>query len=245
MHVIATIEARMAASRLPGKVMLPLAGAPMLQRLVERIRRSALVDDVVVASTVAAPDTVIADLCGRIGCRVHRGPVEDITRRLLDAAAGADIIVQITGDCPLIDPAHVDATVKLLHERKADYASNSLHGSTFPLGFDVRCFTMEALQRSAALSDDPTDRVHGSYFIYRHPEMFRLVGWDAPPGLHWPDLRLTVDEPADYELVRRVFDALYPGLPEFGAAEVLALLRQHPDWVLLNSAVRQKQPSEG
>jgi spore coat polysaccharide biosynthesis protein SpsF len=104
---------------------------------------------------------------------------------------------------------------------------------------------MAALRRSAELSDDPTDRVHGSYFIYRHPEMFRLVGWAAPPQLRWPELRLTVDEPADYELVRRVFDALYPVQPDFGIAEVLALLRQNPDWILLNSVVRQKQPSEG
>jgi spore coat polysaccharide biosynthesis protein SpsF len=245
MHIVVTIEARMAASRLPGKVMLPLAGAPMLQRLVERMRRSARVDEVVVATTVGAPDAIIADLCGRIGCRVHRGPVEDITRRLLDAAAGADVIVQITGDCPLVDPAHVDETVRLLLDRKADYASNNLDGTSFPLGFDVRCFTMAALQRSADLSDDPTDRVHGSYFIYRHPEMFRLVGWGAPAQLRWPELRLTVDEPADYELVRRVFDVLYPAHPDFGIAEVLALLRQNPDWILLNSAVRQKQPSEG
>jgi spore coat polysaccharide biosynthesis protein SpsF len=235
----------MAASRLPGKVMLPLAGAPMLERLVERVRRSTRVDDVVVATTVSAPDAIIADLCGRIGCRVHRGPVEDITRRLLEAAAGADIIVQITGDCPLIDPAHVDETVRLLLDRNADYASNSLDGNTFPLGFDVRCFTMAALRGSAELSDDPTDRVHGSYFIYRHPETFRLVGWVAPANLRWPELRLTVDEPADYELVRRVFDALYPAQPDFGITHVFALLRKNPDWVLLNSAVRQKQPSEG
>jgi spore coat polysaccharide biosynthesis protein SpsF len=245
MRVTATIEARMAASRLPGKVMLPLAGAPMLQRLIERIRRSARVDDVVVATTVSAPDAIIADLCGRIDCRVYRGPVEDITRRLMEAAAGADVVMQITGDCPLIDPAHVDETLRLLIDRNADYASNSLDRNTFPLGCDVRCFTMAALRRSAELSDDPTDRVHGSYFIYRHPEMFRLVGWDAPVDLRWPELRLTVDEPADYELVRRVFEALYPAQPDFGVADVVALLRRNPDWILLNSAVRQKLPSEG
>src|SRR5690349_11592022 len=104
----------MAATRLPGKVMLPLAGAPTLQRLVERLRRSRLVGEVVVATTIVAPDRAIVDLCGRIGCRVHRGPVEDIALRLLEAAHGADVIVQITGDCPLIDPAHVDRTIELL-----------------------------------------------------------------------------------------------------------------------------------
>lgn len=245
MHVIATIEARMAASRLPGKVMFPLAGAPMLQRLVERVRRAKLIDEVVVASTISRPDEVIADLCGRMDCRVSRGSVEDITQRLLNAADGADVIVQLTGDCPLIDPEHIDKTVRRLTDAKADYASNSLNGCTFPLGFDVRAFTMDALRRSADLSADPVDRVHGSYFIYRNPQLFRLVGWDAPSGLRWPELRLTVDEPADYELVRRVFEYLHPLQADFGAGEVVALLRQKPDWVALNSAVRQKAPVEG
>jgi spore coat polysaccharide biosynthesis protein SpsF len=235
----------MAATRLPGKVMLPLAGAPMLQRLVERLRPCRSLDEIVVATTVSAPDRAIADLCERIGCRAHRGPVEDITMRLLEAAAGADVIVQITGDCPLVDPEHVDKTVGLLLEQNADYAANSLNGVTFPLGFDVRCFTMAALRRAAELSDDPVDRVHGSYFIYRHPQMFRLAGWDAPDDCRWPDLRLTVDEPADYELVRRVFEHLYPIRPGFGVRDVIALLRDRPDWVSLNSAVRQKAPAEG
>jgi spore coat polysaccharide biosynthesis protein SpsF len=245
MRVIATIEARMSASRLPGKVMLPLAGAPMLERLIERIRRSHHVDDVVVATTISSPDAVIVDLCRRIGCHVHRGSVEDITSRLIEASAGADIIVQITGDCPLIDPAHVDETVRLLIDERADYASNSLNANTFPLGFDVRCFRAEALRRSAELSQDPTDRVHGSYFIYRHPDMFRLVGWDAPANVNWPELRLTVDEPADYELARRVFETLYPIRPDFDATDVVSLLRDKPDWVALNSNVRQKSPLEG
>lgn len=245
MSVVATIEARMSASRLPGKVMLPLAGVPMLQRLVERVRLSRRVDEVVVASTLSTPDAVIADLCNRIGCRVHRGPIEDITTRLLEAAADADIIVQITGDCPLIDPAHIDETVDLLRRERADYASNNLGEMSFPLGFDVRCFTGEALRRSSALSGDITDRVHGSYFIYRRPDLFRLVGWRAPEEMRWPELRLTVDEPADYEVVRRIFEELYPAKPEFTAGDVVRLMRARPDWVALNAAVRQKTPAEG
>ena len=245
MRIVATIEARMAATRLPGKVMLPLAGAPMLQRLVERVRRACRVDDVVVATTTAPPDAVIVDLCERIGCRVHRGPVEDITQRLLEAARGSDVIVQITGDCPLIDPAHIDRTVGLLIEANADYAANNLHGCTFPIGFDVRAFTMDALRRAAELSNDPIDRIHGSYFIHRHAELFRLVGWDAPRDMLAPGLRLTVDEPADYELVRRVFEALFPVRANFDARDVITLLHQQPDWVQINGAVQQKVVSEG
>lgn len=245
MHTIATIEARMAATRLPGKVMLPLAGAPMLQRLVERVRCARRIDDVVVATTTASPDAVIVGLCERIGCRVHQGPVEDITQRLLEAARGSDAVVQITGDCPLIDPGHIDETVRLLVDEGADYAANSLHGCTFPIGFDVRAFTMDALRRAAELSTDPIDRVHGSYFIYRNPALFRLAGWDAPHDLRAPDLRLTVDEPADYELVQRVFEALYPIRADFDARDVITLLRQRPDWARINAAVHQKEAAEG
>jgi spore coat polysaccharide biosynthesis protein SpsF len=243
--VIATIEARMAATRLPGKVMLPLGGEPMLVRLVERLRRSRMVHDIVVATTVSPPDEIIVDLCGRIACRVHRGPVEDISQRLLDAARGADTIVQITGDCPLIDPAHVDETIDVLRRNGADYASNGLDGGSFPIGFDVRAFTMAALVRSMALSDDPIDRIHGSYFIARRGDLFRLAGWDAPADLRWPELRLTVDEPTDYELVRRVFESLHPANPHFSARDVIGFLRGRPDLAGLNSDVRQKRAAEG
>lgn len=235
----------MSASRLPGKMMLPLAGATMLERLVERLGRAKSLDAITVASTVAPPDAVIADLCERRGICVHRGPVEDIATRILEAAGDADVIVQITGDCPLVDPDHVDRTVALLLDQKADYASNSLEGCTFPIGFDVRCFTRAALEKTLDLTDDPVDRVHGSYFIYRRPDLFKLVGWDAPADMHWPELRLTVDEPADYEVVRRVYDALYLANPAFKAADVVALMRSKPDWVALNSTVQQKAPEQG
>jgi spore coat polysaccharide biosynthesis protein SpsF len=99
--------------------------------------------------------------------------------------------------------------------------------------------------RTDALTSDPIDRVHGSYFIYRRPDLFRLVGWEAPPDQHWPELRLTVDEPADYELVRRVFEELYPTNALFDTREIIDLLRRRVDWVALNSSVRQKVAAEG
>lgn len=235
----------MSASRLPGKMMLPLAGATMLERLVERLGRANSLDGIVVATTTASADDVIADLCARGGIAVHRGSVDDIASRISGAAPDADIIVQITGDCPLVDPAHVDRTVALLRDQKADYASNSLKGCTFPIGLDVRCFTRAALEKTLALTNDPVDRVHGSYFIYRRPDLFKLAGWDAPAELHWPELRLTVDEPADYEVVRRIYEALYPSNPAFTAQDVVSLMRANPDWVALNSAVQQKAPEQG
>lgn len=244
-RVVATIEGRIASTRLPGKILYPLAGVPMIGQIAQRVERARRVDEVVIATTDTPADQVVADLGQRLGIRVHRGPVEDISERLRGAAAGADIVVQITGDCPLVDPDLVDAAVELLEAEQADYVSNSLHACTYPIGFDVRAFTMEALQRSMDLSDDPIDRVHGSYFIARRPDLFRHAGWDAPPELRYEGLRLTVDEPADYGLVVRIYEALAPTHPNFGVAEVIALIRQHPEWAAINSAVQQKQVEEG
>ena len=245
MTAVVTIEARMSASRLPGKMMLPLAGATMLERLVERVRRARNANTVVVATTVAPQDQVISDLCDRRGISVHRGSIEDITGRLLGASEGFDAVVQITGDCPLVDPAHVDQALQLLMSSGADYASNGLNRNTFPLGMDVRCFTRAALEKTADLTSDPIDRIHGSYFIYRNPQIFKLVGWEAPAELCWPDLRVTVDEPVDYEVVRRIYETLYPTNPAFTAQDVVALMRRKPDWVALNGAVQQKSPQQG
>lgn len=236
----------MGASRLPGKVMLPLEGAPLLERMIERVRRSGYVDAVVVATTQHPADQVIADLCARIDCACHSGPERDVTERLIGAAAscGGELIVQLTGDCPLVDPAHIDRTIETFYASACDYAANNLT-PTLPLGLDVRAFRTATLREVARLTDDPVDRVHGSYFIARNPERYRLTGWQAEDDMRWPELRLTVDEPADYELVRRIFEVLYPENPAFTARDVVALMRARPDLARLNAAVRQKTAAEG
>ena len=244
-RVIATIEGRIASTRLPGKILYPLAGLPMLGQIAQRVRRAQRVDEVVFATTDTPTDQVVVDLGRRLGIRVHRGSVEDLSERLRDAAKGADIVVQITGDCPLVDPRLVDMAIELLEQEQADYVSNSLHTCTYPIGFDVRAFTMEALLRSMSLSNDPIDRVHGSYFIARRPDLFRHASWDASPELRYEGLRLTVDEPADYELVYQIYEKLAYQNPEFGIAEVIALVRQNSSWTRINAAVQQKQVKEG
>ena len=109
----------------------------------------------------------------------------------------------------------------------------------------MRCFTRAALEKTIVLTDDPVDRAHGSYFIYRRPDLFKLAGWNASADMRWPELRLTVDEPADYEVVRRIYEALYPENSAFTARDVVALMRTRPDWVALNSTVQQKAPEQG
>lgn len=243
--IVVTIEARMGSERLPGKVLLPLAGRSALSHLVDRIRRSRLADSIVVASSINPADLAIENECRRVGCEIFRGEEFDIPARLLGAAdqEGADVVVQITGDCPLIDPEHLDRTVKLLVDSDSDFASTSLT-QTLPLGFDVRAFTIEALRKSIEMMDDPVDKAHGSYFISRNPENFDVVGWQATGEMAFPEARVTVDTPEDYELLRLIYDALYPENQEFSALDVVRLLRQNPDWLRINADVRQKHPDE-
>lgn len=244
-RVIATIEGRLASTRLPGKIFYPLAGVPMIGRIAERIQQAKGVDEVVIATTDRPEDRAVVDLGERLGVRVYCGSVNDVSDRLLAAAAGADILVQITGDCPLVDPVLIDQAIDLLEEKKVDYVSNSLYTNTYPIGFDVRVFTIEALLRSMKLSSDPIDRVHGSYFIARRPDLFSRAGWDAPPELRFKGLRLTVDEPADYKLISQIYEVLAPKTPYFGVKDVIDLMLQNPSWAEINAAVMQKQIKAG
>ena len=239
------IEARMASTRLPGKVMLPLAGAPVLQRLVERLDRSVYADEIIIATTNKPEDGVICDLAKQIDIEYFRGEENDVAIRLKDAAEefNADLIVQITGDCPLIDPTHVDKSIELFEQGNLDYVSNSLTPS-FPIGFDVRLFTLKTIKKVIELTDDPVDRIHASYFIYCHPEIFRLGGWSAGKKLNRPEIRLTLDEYADYKLLQILYDKLYTINPNFTAEDVIDLLNDQPEWIKINSGVKQKRPDQ-
>ena len=248
MKIVATIEARMASSRLPGKILLPLAGAPAIVRMVERVLRSKRIDQVVVATTRDAKDDPVEALCIKAGISFYRGSQEDVLARVLEAAQSvrADIIVELTGDCPLIDPTHIDQMVDLYASGKYDYVLNRLYPG-YPDGLDVQVFSVEALAGIEKLTQDPIDRVHVSSFFRRQAGAYRVGG----PRLeefdeeYWPDLGITLDEDADYQLLARIYETLYPTLPNFQTLDILRLLRANPDWVSLNRHVRRKELHEG
>jgi len=243
--VIATIEARMGSSRLPGKVMLPLAGEPMIIRLVERVRRSKMVNEVVVATTKQASDQIIIDTCNRYQVKVFAGSEIDITQRLLDAAGSedADFVVQLTGDNPLIDSGLIDDAVQELIESKSDYVTN-YSNNNLTIGFNVRCFTYTALEKASKLSNEPSDRIHGSYYIHRSPELFSISSVKVGVELQRDDIRLTVDETSDFEIVRMVFETLYPLKKDFTAKDVVEMIDRFPEWKKINEQVVQKKPGE-
>ena len=241
MKFVATIEARMTSSRLPGKVLLPANGMPLLGHMVRRLRAVPSLDDIVLATTVNATDDVLVTFARDFGIRCFRGSEDDVMGRVIGAAefATADVVVETTGDCPLIDPEIVETVVRTFKANDAAYVSNA-HVRSFPDGMDVQVFRLATLQKSAAMTNEPLDREHVTLHIRNHPEIFPPVHVVAPPSLHWPELGLTLDEPGDYALIQKVIERLEPSNPLFGCGEILNLLRANPAWLELNKGVVRK-----
>jgi spore coat polysaccharide biosynthesis protein SpsF len=244
MRTVAIIQARMTSTRMPGKILSPILGKPMLELLIERLRRARRLDDVWVATTVNGTDDPTERLARRLGAGCFRGSELDVLDRVVKAAhaAKADVIVEITGDCPLIDPGVVDLITETYQCGRFDYVSNVLR-RTYPVGLDTQIYSTEVLERVARLTDDPVDHEHVSIFIYSHPELFSLH--DVESGL--PDaesvgkLRLTVDTPEDFALVRTIYEELYPSRPDFELNDILSLLKRRPELLSLNSHIQQKR----
>jgi spore coat polysaccharide biosynthesis protein SpsF len=224
--VVATIRARMKATRLPGKVLLPLTGKPVLAHMIERHRRSTLTDEVVVATTVNPADDAVVALCEEMRCPYFRGSEEDVLARIVGAGerTGADILVDGMADSPLVDWRMVDHLVRMLEEGGYDCASNEFD-ETFPVGFDVRVFSVPALKRAERDDAETMYREHAGYSIRSNPAKFKLGNWEAQGDMRWPTLRLTLDTKEDYILIRGVYDALYPTNPDFSAEDVVRYLR--------------------
>lgn len=244
MRVVALIQARMGSTRLPGKVLLDIAGRPALVHVVDRTRAIAGVDDVVVATSELVADDPIAELCEQLGWGCFRGSEEDVLDRYYRAATEwrADHVVRVTADCPLVCPVEAARVVSRQLEASADCTHNlTIFGSGMPLGTAVEVFSFAALEASWREGREPHHREHVDEFVYEQPERFRIELVPAPPRLRRPDYRLTVDTADDLELVRRIYEACSPRLDGLVAlSDVVALLDERPDLLALNAHVRQK-----
>lgn len=231
--VLAVLQARTSSSRLPGKVLARVHGRPMILRQIERVRRARSLGGLVVATSDDASDDVLVDLLDGEGIAVHRGPLDDVLMRFAGALAAhpADHVVRLTGDCPLADPAVIDATVALHLAEGADYTSNCA-APTFPDGLDVEVMRAEALRAADAEARLPSEREHVTPWLRANPGRFRAAELRAPEDCS--HLRFTVDTPADLAFVRAVFDALHPADPDFDTAAVLALIARRPEIAALN-----------
>ena len=234
--ILAVLQARTSSSRLPGKVLLPLAGAPMILRQIERVRRAARIDRLVLATSDDSSDDALARTLSGAGVAVHRGPLNDVLARFTGALAAfgpADHVVRLTGDCPLADPAVIDTTIDKVIDAGADYGSNTPpdapfpNGRTFPKGLDVECMTAAALTAAAARAASPEEHEHVTWALHRRPDLYRqaFLSQAADEG----EVRWTVDYSDDYAFVAAVYDALWPANPAFTSDDVRALVRARPD----------------
>lgn len=228
-------QARMGSTRLPGKVMMDICGKPMVDHVIDRAKRSTRADDVAVAIPDLAADDVLAQHLDTLEVMVVRGSADDVLARYTKAAdeSRAEVIVRITCDCPLIDPAIVNEVISAFREGGVDYCSNTLE-RTYPIGMDTEVFSREALERAHAEATEPDEREHVTPYIWQHPERFRLRNVMAPEEFTWPELRLTVDEGADREMVSGVLAATV-GTGSLG--DVFLALRLRPELLQLNESV--------
>lgn len=241
MTIVGLIQARMGSTRLPGKVLLDLAGEPMLARVVNRSHRAEYLDKIVVATTTNPIDKVIVELCTARGWHYFCGSEDNVLDRYYRAALTyqADVVVRITADCPLIAPVIINQAVgEFLDDDSLDFASTRLSPRTFPRGQEVDVISLEALERAWLEDDNPTWREHVTPYIYRHPKKFEIKAV-VNKGRDYSRMRWTVDTIRDLEFVRRIYDHF--GHDDFSWHEVLALLEQHPEWLKINQHIVQKE----
>jgi spore coat polysaccharide biosynthesis protein SpsF len=241
-RIVASIEARMSSTRLPGKVLMKLAGQPMLGHIIDRLRASQYIHEVVVATTTNQADEAIVNFCLQKGVLYFRGSEEDVLGRVVDAGrfARADLLVEITGDCPLTDPLVVDDVIRSFLESDADYCSNGLDEKTYVRGLDVEVYPLAVLEEVESLANEPSAREHVSYYIYTHPEKFVLksAACSIPPEA--AKLRLTVDCSEDFRLADEIYKDLYSQNKMFGIAEVMELFSRRPELFEINAEIEQK-----
>jgi len=224
---LGVLQARMTSSRLPGKVLEPILGEPMIGWQIERLRRSALLDGLVVATSTDPSDDPLVAYLESLDVPVVRGSLDDVLGRFIAVldAFSPDVVVRLTADCPLASPLVVDRVVSAFLESDADYVSNTLEPS-YPDGVDVEVVRASALRWVAANSDDPHEHEHVTLGVYRRPDRFRCLNVAGEVDLS--SLRWTVDNADDLAFVREVYGELYPSNPAFDMDDVLELLRLRP-----------------
>lgn len=214
----------MTSTRLPGKVLAPVLGEPMIVRQIERLRRSRHIDDLVVATSTDPTDDPLAQVCAAQGIAVFRGDLNDVLGRFCGVLSGypsANAVIRLTADCPLADWTVIDALIALHHAQDADYSSNTLPQRTYPHGLDAEIVRPDALLRAGRESRDPYEREHVTPFLYRRPLEHRMASLSRAPSL--AHLRWTVDLPLDLSFVRDVYARLYPVDPAFGTEAIASL----------------------
>lgn len=231
---LAIIQARMSSTRLPGKVLLPLSDKPVLEHVIQRVRNCKLVDKVVVATTVHNSDDIIEDWCKKNNFEYYRGSLEDVLDRFYKVASQfkAENILRITADCPVIDSGIIDEVIEKYHEGNFDFYGLS---GEFPDGLDCTMFSFKALETAWKNSKLQSEREHVGPYMVNHPELFAIGGYEKFENLG--HLRLTLDDPRDYQLLSTIFKKLYDIDNFFNHEMIINLLNESPELLKINSEI--------
>lgn len=238
LEVLAILQARMSSRRLPGKVLKPILGRPMLAMQIERLRRCGQIDHLVVATSLDATDTAIAQLCDAEEVPCYRGSLDDVLDRYYQAARlfQPSYVVRLTGDCPLADPYLIDEIIKFCRDGGYDFVSNAIE-RTFPVGLDAAVLRYSVLEQTWQEATLPAEREHVTQYIRHHPERFKIGTYTN--STNRSHLRWTVDEPADFSFVNAIYERLYPDNPGFRSDDIYQLLEREPDLLEINREVNQ------
>ena len=234
MNVVAIVQARMSSTRLPGKVLLPLAGKPVLAHVVDRLRSCNSINNVVLATSADPSDDAVAEWCGGYDVECFRGSLDDVLDRFYQAAKeySVDSVVRITADCPAIDPEIIDEVVEQYVAGGFDYYGLS---GEFPDGLDCTVISFNALEAAWKDAKLLSEREHVGPYIEKNPERFVNGGYEKFTGLGHH--RWTLDETRDYEFLGEVFGKLYKANDKFGYAEILELMDAEPELMNINSGI--------
>lgn len=240
--VVAIIQARMGSTRLPGKVMKKIAGTTVLSHVIQRIRQSKLIDEIIVATSILEQDDVLAKEAVKCGIKSFRGSEDDVLSRYYHAAknANADVIVRITSDCPLIDPFVVDDLVKYYKENDYDMVTNAgldLSQRTYPRGLDTEVFSFEILEEAFNTATKDYQREHVTPYIYENSNKIYYY----KNHIDYSDHRWTLDTEEDFVLISKIYECLYKGQHNFYMADILRLFEQKPELKRINAHVEQRR----
>jgi spore coat polysaccharide biosynthesis protein SpsF len=242
MKIGAIIEARMSSSRLPGKVLLPVAKKPMLLHLVERLRKIKKIDKIIIATTTNQKDLEIVKFCKKFKIDFFRGSENDVMGRVISAAKKfkIDLITELTGDCPIIDHKLIDQCIELFLNNKVDYVTNCKVRS-YPDGMDTQVYKLNTLIKSSKMTKNKLDREHVTLHIRNHPNIFKTINLMPDSSLYWPDLGLTLDEHNDYVLLKKIIEHFYRKKKKFfSCEEVINFLKSNKKIRNINKIVKRK-----
>jgi spore coat polysaccharide biosynthesis protein SpsF len=242
--IVASIEARMTSRRLPGKVLMEsIDGISMLEFMIKRVQNSKKIDEIIVATTTNNTDDPIVELCEKLNISFFRGSESDVLLRVYEAHKylKSSLVVELTGDCPLIDPKIIDNCIEIYLNNNFDYVSN-VHVRSFPDGFDTQVFSYDLLDKVNRLAKSKFDRENVTPYIYKNNKenSFKLKAVIAEDANFWPDLRVTLDDTGDYKLLKTIIKELYPTIGiNFSCKNIIDYLKRNKHLLDLLKDVRK------